>query len=264
MAIRRREIDFGACRASSGVQLGQFADHAVRLVNSRLRLRRSRFGTAAQPFHFRMDAIRQSVLPLSLGMEIVFLGLQKLAVVSFDAQKAALVHAIEFNHSANHVFEEVAIVADRHARERRLLQERLQPLNSLEVQMIGRLVEQENVRSLNECLANCQPLAPAAGQGLGGSFEVAETGAAERLSDSRWPLPSRHCRQLERTLDGSLNCFARSELGNLRDATEPGVLAYRHCSAIRFHAAVKNFQERRFSGAVGADQANLVAFGHLE
>ena len=106
----------------------------------------------------------ERVLPLSLRVEVFLLRLQKRAVVSAHAQKTVGVDAVEFDHVVGHIFEKIAIVADHDARERRVLQECFEPLDAREVQMIGRLVEQQDVRLLHEGLGNRQALAPAAGQ----------------------------------------------------------------------------------------------------
>ena len=62
--------------------------------------------------------------------KVLFFLLQKPAVVSFDAKKAIHIDAIELNDLAGDIFEKVAIVADHHAGERRILKKRFEPLES--------------------------------------------------------------------------------------------------------------------------------------
>ncbi len=69
-----------------------------------------------------MDAVLEGFLPLTLRVEIFLFCFEECAVVSIDAQKAVLIHARKLNHLGGNVFEEIAVVADYHARERRILQ----------------------------------------------------------------------------------------------------------------------------------------------
>ena len=141
------EINLGGGGAAAGVQVRQLADQLVRFVDARLGLGAAGPGTAAQPFQFRVHAIGEGVLPLSLRVEVLFFLLQKPAVVSFDAEHAVHIDAIEFHHLARNVFQKVAIVADDDARERRVLKQGFKPLNPGKVQMVGGLVEKQNVRA---------------------------------------------------------------------------------------------------------------------
>ena len=60
------------------------------------------------------------------------------------------VAAVELQDPAGHVVEEVAVVGDRHHRARVLLEEPLQPRHGLGVEVVGRLVEEQHVRPLQE------------------------------------------------------------------------------------------------------------------
>ncbi len=53
-------------------------------------------------------------------------------------------------------------MADYHAGERRILQDGFQPLDTGEIQVVGRFVEKQNVRLLDQRLGDGQSLAPAA------------------------------------------------------------------------------------------------------
>ena len=148
LAVRGGKIDSGGGGAGSGVQVRELADHFIGGVNARLRFCGSGLWPAAQPFDFRVHAIFERFLPLALRVEIFLFRFEERAVVSADAQKTILIHARKLDHFGRDIFEKVAIVADHHARERRVLQKRFKPVDSREVQMIGRLIEQQNVRAL--------------------------------------------------------------------------------------------------------------------
>ena len=120
-----------------------------------------------------------------LRVEMRFFGFEKCAVVPFHAQNAVGVDAIQFDHIGGDVFEKIAIVADDDARERRVEKKRFEPDDSGEIEVIGGLVEQKNVRGLHERFGDGEPFAPAAGKRRGFRFEIFETRAAQRFGRAR-------------------------------------------------------------------------------
>ena len=106
----------------------------------------------------------------ALRVEILFLGFQELAVVSIDAQESVFIGAVELDHVISDILEKVAVVADDYAGERSVLQQRLEPFNSGEIEMVGGLVQQQNIRLLDQRFGNCQALFPSAGERGGGNF----------------------------------------------------------------------------------------------
>ena len=170
-----------AAGARPGVQFSEFADHPVGFIDPRFRFCGARFRPAAQPFDFRVDQIGQRVLTLALRVQIFFLGLQKFAVVSVDAQEAVFIGAIQLDDLVRDVFQEIAIMADHHVGEGGVAQQIFEPLNSGEIQMIGRLIEQQNIRLLDQRLDNRQALAPSAGERRGQNFGIFKTGAMQRF-----------------------------------------------------------------------------------
>ena len=60
------------------------------------------------------------------------------------------------------LLQEVAIVGDRDGRERRRVDEALEPHDALDVEVVGRLVEQEHVRIRDQRARERDPLLPAA------------------------------------------------------------------------------------------------------
>ncbi len=113
-------------------------------VDARLRLAAPCFRPAAQPFDFGVDAILQRLLMLRLRVHPLFLEFQKMRIGAGSAKDAVGVGARRLGGFTLDVFQKIAVVRDDDAGERCLLQKLLQPLDSLQVEMVGRLVEQQN------------------------------------------------------------------------------------------------------------------------
>ena len=72
-------------------------------------------------------------------------------------------------------------MADHHARERRVLQNGFEPLNPRKIQVVGGLVQEQNVRRLDQGLGNGKPFAPAAGERRGMRVKIRKTRAPQRF-----------------------------------------------------------------------------------
>src|SRR5207248_2270746 len=98
----------------------------------------SSFRSTPQPLDFGVYTVCQRLLPFALGLKVGFLYLQEAAVVSLNSQQTFVIHAIQFDDFACEVFEQIAIVSDHNARERRRLQYRFQPLDAGKIEMMRR------------------------------------------------------------------------------------------------------------------------------
>ena len=201
LPVGRGEIDFGAGGAGSGVHFRQLADQLVSLADAGLGLGRSGFRASPQPFDLGVHEVRQGILPLSLRVQAFLLGFEERAVASVHAQKAVFVNSIELDDFARDIFQKIAVVADHHASERRILKHRFEPLDSGEIQVVGRLIEQKNVGLLHQRRADRQAFAPASRQCRRGSFKVRKARAAQRLGGPRRPLRFRNGHLLESVFD---------------------------------------------------------------
>src|SRR5271156_5919429 len=211
-----------------------------------------------------MNAVRQRILAVSLGVQVRFFRFQEDAVLSLYAKEALLVSAVEFAHFVRHIFKEVAVVADDDAGELRILEQSFEPFDSLEVQVIGGLIQQQDVRSLDQALDNRQTLAPTAGQSCGVGFKICETGATESFFRSERKFLLRYARSFERALDNGPASRFRSKTRNLLDKTHLRAFTYRDFSFIRFYTPEKNLEQGGLAGAVGTDQSDSLTFGHGE
>ena len=115
----------------------------------------------------RIQSSSRCERPLPLGLRLLFqrepllLLLEPGRVVAFPRNARA---AIELEDPAGDVVEEVAIVRDRDDRARVVLEEALEPRHRFGVEMVGRLVEQQQVRRLQQQAAQRDAAPLAAGQ----------------------------------------------------------------------------------------------------
>jgi hypothetical protein len=140
----------------------------------RLALAAATLGVAARPFELALDRFLSRLLAgFFLLQARVFLR-QPIGVVALPRNALA---AIQFQDPFGGVVEEVAIMRDRHHGAGVARQELLQPFNRFGVEMVGRLVEQQHVRFLQQQLAQCD----------------AAFLAARQLADDRFPRWQAQC-----------------------------------------------------------------------
>ena len=181
--------------------LRQLADQLVGPVDPGLGLGGARLRSAAQPLDFRAHAVVKRILPLGLGLEERFFLDQKRAVVAVYAQQSIGIGAVQLHRFRAHVFQEVSVVADHDAGERCGIEQRFQPLDPAQIQMIGWLVQQQNVGLLHQGLGDGQALAPAAGKAgrIGGKSSKPVRPSVSR--DAPFPLVPGHGDALERSFE---------------------------------------------------------------
>ena len=110
-----------------------------------------------------MDKILKRFLTLGLRVQEFFFLLQKVDVAAVDAERAIGINPIELDHIGGDILQEVAVVAHDDAGEGSLLKQILEPRDSGKVEVVGGLVEQENVRMLYQGFDDRETLLPAAG-----------------------------------------------------------------------------------------------------
>ncbi len=261
LAIRGGEIDLGGRAACPRIHVRQFADEILRFVYAGLRLRGARLGAVPQPLDLVAHAIFQRFLPLRLRLQKFFLLLQKGAVVSVDAKNALRIKAVQLDHRGCGVFQKIAVVTDDDAGEPGALQQSFEPLDAGQIEMVRRLVQQQNVRLLRQGFGNHEAFAPATRERRGFHLEVVESHAAKRLGNPALPFRVRHAGRLQSALNGRADALARGKLRLLRNVAEAGKLADGYLTAVRRHAPDQNLQQRRFTRAIWPDQADAIAFG---
>ena len=93
----------------------------------------------------------------ALKQELLF---ERGVVTAVRVRRAVL----EVDDAIHHAIEELAIVRDQQQRARIFAQPGFQPQDGVEVEVIGRLVEQQQIRAAHERLRDVQTYAPAAGE----------------------------------------------------------------------------------------------------
>ena len=115
----------------------------------------------ANPFQLTFEGAPAGDVGALLAGEALLLLLQPRAVVALERDAPAMV---ELEDPAGDVVEEVAIVGDRHHRAGVALEELLEPVDALGVEVVGRLVEQQQIGAAQQQAAQGDATALAAGQ----------------------------------------------------------------------------------------------------
>ena len=175
--------------------------------------------------------------------------------------------AVDFEDSIRHAAEERAIVGDEHERAPPAAQKLLEPLDRCDVEMVGRLVEQEQVGLPDDGPRQQHAALHACGKGLKGRAAV-EPRPREHLCDGVVVLPGRLGGR--RRQAGRDDCMHRTsdilghvllEQGDRRPRCEG------HLARIGLDRSRDQPHERRLAGAVAAQEADplpgLDVAGHV-
>ena len=127
----------------------------------------------ADPLEFAVEGLLPGARLLLLEGQAVLLLLEPARVVAFPGDALA---AVEFEDPARHVVQEVAVMRDRHDRALVLLQMTFEPGDRFGVEMVRGLVEQKQVRSVEQKPAQRDPALLAA-------RELRDLGIARRQAE---------------------------------------------------------------------------------
>src|SRR6185437_3588528 len=154
--------------------------------------------------------------------------------------------------------QEIAIVADQEERESRVLQQLFEPEDAFDIEMIGRLIEQQQIGFGYELACDGETFLPAAGEGFDRLLEVLEAHPTQKSHRARFALMFIERLFGEGVDDDLLNRFAGGESIFLRHISEAKLPAHRELAFIGLLEAGDDFQQRRFSRAVGTNEASAV------
>ena len=120
-----------------------YCDSSSKRARRALDLRLAALRVLAHPFQLGLHRLDARGLLARLDLQALLLLLEPARVVAFPRDAVA---AVELEDPARRVVEEVAVVRDRDHGSRKALQELLQPLHALGVEVVGRLVQQQQIR----------------------------------------------------------------------------------------------------------------------
>ena len=121
----------------------------------------SRLHSLADPDLFLCQFLVEQRLLLGFCRQLLRLDARVVIVIAAGGAECA---AIQFHDARGQAVDECAVVTDEQQGAGKLQQELLQPLDRLDVKMISRLVEQQDVRLRHQCPGEQRPPPPAAGQ----------------------------------------------------------------------------------------------------
>ena len=284
-------------RADAAARLHLFEFDLLELTGARCRLSRLRgIGREAADERLQVGDLR---LLLRVVQQHALAHLRRrghvlIVVAGIDAQFAV----VEVGHVRADAVQEVAIVRDDHHRAVAFVEHAFEPADRVDVEVVGRFVEQQHVRVAEQCLREQYAQLPAgrdaahqsfvlfernadteqqfAGARFGGvavefrefDFEVGNLHAVvfahlrQRVDPVALLL---HAPQVRVTHDHGVEhaeIFERELI--LAQLAEANVRLDRHVARGRRHVAAEDLHERRFAGAVRADQAIAIAVAELD
>jgi hypothetical protein len=152
----------------------------VRLVDTRLALSRPRPGFAGEPGQLTANPVAERLAVRRLGGKQLVLLLEEAAVAPAHVEQALGKRAVQLDHARGHRLEEVAVVADGHEGLRLPRQQLLEPQDAVDVQVVRRLVEQQQLGLADEGARDGQTLQPATRERADRLRAVLEARLAER------------------------------------------------------------------------------------
>jgi hypothetical protein len=144
------------------LQCAEFLNEQFGVVDPGLGFRCSGLWPSTEPFDFTADPVLQAVAVLGLGGAKLFALEQKLAIAAAHPEEPVRINAVDLGHVCCEVLEKVTIVADYDTCEPGVHQEPFEPHDRLDVEMIGRLIEQQNIGIEKQLARNRETLSPAA------------------------------------------------------------------------------------------------------
>lgn len=200
----------------------------------------------------------QQALALALGaLGYLFpLGLQleKAGIVGFVDVQPAMVDFRDFPH---HPVEKVPIVGDHQDGAFIFLQIVLEPDHHPPVQVVGRLVQNEQLAGGNEGGGHGHPLFLPAGQQGHGTVEVRQPQAGENGFGLEFFMGG--AGGMQHLLQ---DCGAGEKIRILRQIADARAAGVRDGAAVGGFLPGQDFQQSGFAGAVDPDEAHLFPFGH--
>ncbi|CFL98495.1 Uncharacterised protein [Bordetella pertussis] len=250
LALGQRQTDVADAFAALGAFDAQLFEpaHAAFVAGA------ARLDALADPDFFLGQQLVEAGLLQALGFEPLRLALLPLRKIAGKAEQAA---AVELDDAGRHRVEEAPVVGDDDGRALPVAQHGFQPCDAVEVQVVGRFVQQQQVGFVDQGARQRDALAHAAGQAGDRRFGR-QSQAFERGPYARRPLPvfgmgMGVAHDVEHRA-GFIQCGFLLDRGHAQARTAGDV------AVVGLRAAIEQAQQRRFARAVAPDQADALAF----
>ena len=254
--LLQRDVDAADALASQAVFLAQ----PVQRAHAALVARAPRLHALADPHLFLRQLLVEQRGVLRFGRELLRLLPRVGVVVAVPAGERA---AIQLDDARRDAVDEGAVVADAQQRAGEAEQQLLQPLDRLDVEMVGGLVEQQHVRLDDQRAREQRPPPPAAGQ-RGVVRSAVEAEARQHLVHALHALPVLHVRRggIERRGDDVAHAAAADVGDVLREQRDARARPQPDAALVRRRRAGDQPQQRGLALAVAADDADALAGLH--
>ena len=262
LPVGRRKIDSRRRRLRPLVHVAQLPNQVVCVVDAGLRLGRPRLRPAPQPLHLNLHAVLQRILQLRLCLQVCLPPLDKLRVAALHAQQSLGVNLVQLYDLRRYVLQKVAVVAHHHAGKRRIVQQRLQPGNARQIQVVRRFVQQQHIRVGNNRFRNRQPLSPASAQRRRFRLQRRKAGPPRRLVQPAIVLRIGQPGAIHCGFQHGAHCQPGRKVRLLLHIRNPRPLACRHVACIRLLLARQHRQQRGLPSSIRPNQPNAVPFRH--
>ena len=178
------DVDVGEVHALGGAGLGL---HLLVALEAGAVLGLARLGAGAHPLELGLHLLGAARVLLALGLEARGLLLEVGGVVALVGVELA---SVDLADPLGHIIEEVAVVRDRHDGAGVAVQELLEPEHRLGVEVVGGLVEQQQVGGLEQQAAQGDAATLAAGEDGDGRVGVGALKRVHRLRELGVEVPA--------------------------------------------------------------------------
>ena len=255
MPAGRGEVDAdGLAGGVAGTQVGEVGHHFLRLLDSAAGFGGAGFGAALEPFDFAAHPAGERGLFATLVLEELLALFEELAVGTVHAEDAAGEGVVELDDAVGGVFEEVAVVGDDEEAETGLREIVFQPFDAVDVEVVGGLVEQEQVGLLDQAAGDGEAFAPAAGQGGGELVAVGEADGAGGDGDLGQLLAVGQVFAGDGVFQDALDGGGFGEGVFLGHVSHAQAALHDDFPGVGVLLAAEDLHEGAFASAVGADQ----------
>ena len=162
--LARLKVEIDAAHPIARGKPRHLARQRPRPFDARVLFGAARGRATPEPLGFAPQRIAEGLLALLLRRHALGLLLEVGGVVPRHVQQSAFVPAVELQNPIGDPLQEQAVVGDGQGRKASAREQALQPEDAFDVEMIRRLVQQQQLGVTHQRAGECHPLLPPAGQ----------------------------------------------------------------------------------------------------